>query len=37
MDAFRLISRDDQMPAFAFTAATDVTAFDVSRRLRERG
>jgi glutamate decarboxylase len=40
MDAFRLISRGDQVPAFAFTTATDVTAFDVfdvSRRLRERG
>ena len=37
---FRLISRGDQIPAFAFTTADDVTAFDVfdvSRRLRERG
>ncbi|BCY09273.1 glutamate decarboxylase [Actinoplanes sp. L3-i22] len=38
--AFRLVSRGDQVPAFAFTTADDVTAFDVfdvSRRLRERG
>jgi len=38
--AFRLISRGDQVPAFAFTTAAGVTAFDVfdvSRRLRERG
>ncbi|WP_436536747.1 pyridoxal-dependent decarboxylase [Actinoplanes sp. HUAS TT8] len=38
--SFRLISRGDQVPAFAFTTADDVTAFDVfdvSRRLRERG
>ena len=38
--AFRLISRGDQVPAFAFTTADAVTAFDVfevSRRLRERG
>jgi glutamate decarboxylase len=38
--AFRLISRGDQIPAFAFTTAPDVTTFnvfDVSRRLRERG
>ncbi|MGX6607081.1 glutamate decarboxylase [Micromonosporaceae bacterium Da 78-11] len=38
--AFRLISRGDQVPAFAFTTAAHVTTFDVfdvSRRLRERG
>jgi glutamate decarboxylase len=38
--AFRLISRGDQVPAFAFTTATHITTFDVfdvSRRLRERG
>jgi glutamate decarboxylase len=38
--AFRLISRGDQVPAFAFTTAAPITTldvFDVSRRLRERG
>jgi glutamate decarboxylase len=38
--SFRLVSRGDQVPAFAFTTAADITAFDVfdvSRRLRERG
>jgi glutamate decarboxylase len=38
--SFRLLSRGDQLPVFAFTVADDVTAFDVfdvSRRLRERG
>jgi glutamate decarboxylase len=37
---FRLITRGDELPVFAFTTADDVTAFDVydvSRRLRERG
>ncbi|MGW7272146.1 glutamate decarboxylase [Streptomyces sp. NPDC054864] len=37
---FRLITRGDQLPVFAFTTRDDVTAydvFDVSRRLRERG
>ncbi|HEX6686764.1 MAG TPA: glutamate decarboxylase [Candidatus Limnocylindrales bacterium] len=37
---FRLISRGDQLPVFAFTTADDVSrfnVFDVSRRLRERG
>jgi glutamate decarboxylase len=37
---FRLVSRGDQLPVFAFTTAAEVTAFDVfdvSRRLRERG
>jgi glutamate decarboxylase len=37
---FRLISRGDQLPVFAFTTAEHVTrynVFDVSRRLRERG
>jgi glutamate decarboxylase len=40
MGPFRLVSRGDQVPAFAFTTRADVTAFDVfdvSRRLRERG
>lgn len=37
---FRLITRGDQLPVFAFTTADGVSAydvFDVSRRLRERG
>ncbi len=37
---FRLLTRGDELPVFAFTTADDVTAynvFDVSRRLRERG
>ncbi|MFC9258865.1 glutamate decarboxylase [Streptomyces hydrogenans] len=37
---FRLLTRGDQLPVFAFTTASDVTSFDVfdvSRRLRERG
>ncbi|MGW1722263.1 glutamate decarboxylase [Streptomyces sp. NPDC002306] len=37
---FRLLTRGDQLPVFAFTTADDVTAydvFDVSRRLREHG
>ncbi|MFE0627208.1 glutamate decarboxylase [Streptomyces sp. NPDC058864] len=37
---FRLITRGDQLPVFAFTTADHVTAydvFDVSRRMRERG
>ncbi|CCK28448.1 Glutamate decarboxylase [Streptomyces davaonensis JCM 4913] len=37
---FRLLTRGDQLPVFAFTTAPDVTAydvFDVSRRLREQG
>ncbi|WP_369198831.1 glutamate decarboxylase [Streptomyces djakartensis] len=37
---FRLLTRGDQLPVFAFTTAPDVTAydvFDVSRRLREHG
>ncbi|GIF67019.1 glutamate decarboxylase [Asanoa ishikariensis] len=37
---FRLVSRGDELPVFAFTTAPDVTAynvFDVSRALRERG
>ncbi|HVW40675.1 MAG TPA: glutamate decarboxylase [Amycolatopsis sp.] len=40
MGPFRLLTRGDQLPVFAFTTAPDVTAFDVfdvSRRLRERG
>ncbi|MFI6941203.1 glutamate decarboxylase [Streptomyces sp. NPDC050418] len=40
MGDFRLLTRGDQLPVFAFTTAPDVTAFDVfdvSRRLRERG
>jgi glutamate decarboxylase len=37
---FRLITRGDQLPVFAFTTADSVTGWDVfavSRRLRERG
>ncbi|WP_306318581.1 MULTISPECIES: glutamate decarboxylase [unclassified Streptomyces] len=37
---FRLLTRGDELPVFAFTTAEDVKAydvFDVSRRLRERG
>jgi glutamate decarboxylase len=37
---FRLLTRGDELPVFAFTTAPDVEAydvFDVSRRLRERG
>ncbi|MBT2529042.1 glutamate decarboxylase [Streptomyces sp. ISL-99] len=37
---FRLLSRGDQLPVFAFTTAPEVRnfdVFDVSRRLRERG
>ena len=37
---FRLITRGDQLPVFAFTTSDKVTAWDVfavSRRLRERG
>ncbi|MFD6415559.1 glutamate decarboxylase [Streptomyces sp. NPDC060194] len=40
MDDFRLLTRGDELPVFAFTTAPGVTAFDVfdvSRRLRERG
>ncbi|WP_043265473.1 glutamate decarboxylase [Streptomyces sp. CT34] len=37
---FRLLTRGDQLPVFAFTTADGVTAFDVfdvSRRMKERG
>ncbi|MFB6958944.1 glutamate decarboxylase [Streptomyces sp. NPDC056309] len=37
---FRLLTRGDQLPVFAFTTAPEVQAFDVfdvSRRLRENG
>ncbi|MDO0935283.1 glutamate decarboxylase [Streptomyces sp. DG2A-72] len=37
---FRLLTKGDQLPVFAFTTGPDVTSydvFDVSRRLRERG
>ncbi|WP_263167022.1 glutamate decarboxylase [Streptomyces sp. SCSIO ZS0520] len=37
---FRLLTRGDELPVFAFTTAEEVTAFDVfdvSRRLREGG
>ncbi len=40
LGVFRLISRGDELPVFAFTTADSVDAFDVfdvSRRLRERG
>lgn len=37
---FRLLTRGDELPVFAFTTADHVTSFDVfdvSRRLREKG
>jgi glutamate decarboxylase len=37
---FRLITRGDELPVFAFTTSADVDGWDVfavSRRLRERG
>ncbi|KUO08197.1 glutamate decarboxylase [Streptomyces sp. DSM 15324] len=37
---FRLLTRGDELPVFAFTTAPDVTSFDVfdvSRRMRESG
>lgn len=37
---FRLLTRGNQLPVFAFTTAPDITSydvFDVSRRLREQG
>ncbi|GHH85397.1 glutamate decarboxylase [Streptomyces sulfonofaciens] len=37
---FRMLTRGDELPVFAFTTRPEVTAydvFDVSRRLRERG
>ncbi|MEV0224639.1 glutamate decarboxylase [Streptomyces sp. NPDC050704] len=37
---FRLLTRGDQLPVFAFATGPDVTAydvFDVSRRMREHG
>ncbi|GAB3000098.1 glutamate decarboxylase [Amycolatopsis acidiphila] len=37
---FRLLTRGDELPVFAFTTKPEVTSFDVfdvSRRLRERG
>ena len=37
---FRLLTRGDELPVFAFTTAPDVEAydvFDVSRRMRESG
>ncbi|WP_282696703.1 glutamate decarboxylase [Streptomyces sp. CC208A] len=40
MGDFRLLTRGDQLPVFAFTTAPEVTSydvFDVSRRLREQG
>jgi glutamate decarboxylase len=40
MGCFRLLTRGDELPVFAFTTSDDVTAFDVfdvSRRLRESG
>jgi glutamate decarboxylase len=40
MAEFRLLSRGDELPVFAFTTADGISAFDVfdvSRRLRERG
>jgi glutamate decarboxylase len=40
LDDFRLLTRGDELPVFAFTTAGEVTAydvFDVSRRMREKG
>jgi glutamate decarboxylase len=40
LGCFRLLTRGDQLPVFAFTTTDDVTefdVFDVSRRLREKG
>ena len=40
MGDFRLLTRGDQLPVFAFTTAPEITnfdVFDVSRRLREHG
>ncbi|MFG2477952.1 glutamate decarboxylase [Streptomyces fagopyri] len=40
LEDFRLLTRGDQLPVFAFTTAPHVSAydvFDVSRRLRENG
>ncbi|MEU8541065.1 glutamate decarboxylase [Streptomyces sp. NPDC048717] len=40
MGDFRLLTRGNELPVFAFTTGPDVTAydvFDVSRRLRESG
>jgi glutamate decarboxylase len=40
LGVFRLVSRGDQLPVFAFTTADHVTGWDVfamSRRLREHG
>ncbi|MFJ9415373.1 glutamate decarboxylase [Streptomyces sp. NPDC101227] len=37
---FRLLTRGDELPVFAFTTADDIKAFDVfdvSRRMKERG
>ena len=40
LDEFRLLTRGDELPVFAFTVADDIdnfTVFDVSNALRERG
>jgi glutamate decarboxylase len=40
LGCFRLLTRGDELPVFAFTTTDDVTrfsVFDVSRRLRESG
>ncbi len=40
LGSFRLLTRGDQLPVFAFTTAPEVDnfdVFDVSRRMRERG
>jgi glutamate decarboxylase len=40
LEEFRLISRGEELPVFAFTTSDQVAAWDVfavSRRLRERG
>jgi len=40
LDEFRLLTRGDELPVFAFTVADDIdnfTVFDVSNAMRERG
>ena len=40
LGVFRLLTRGDQLPVFAFTTRAEITGWDVfavSRRLRERG
>lgn len=40
MGDFKLLTRGDQLPVFAFTTADQITSydvFDISRRMRETG